>query len=69
MFEGLDAVGKEALLDDVDVSSLTQPYDSVWLGVWHYQQLHSFDDLGLDQVILTPAINNKMQWGPLYPHP
>jgi hypothetical protein len=47
IFEGLDVLGQATLLVEAMVSSLAQPSNGVWLGVWLCWQLHSFDELSL----------------------
>lgn len=39
IFEGLDAMEHVTLLANLKVSSLAQPIDGVWLGVWHCCQI------------------------------
>ena len=60
IFEGLDVVGEEELLTDIDVSSIAQLTNVVGLGMWNHQKLQYFDDLDRDEVFLTTIIDNEM---------
>jgi hypothetical protein len=44
-FEGIYAIGQEALLVDAKIASLVEPSNGVWLQVRHYQKGHPLDDL------------------------
>ena len=47
------------MLTDADVSSMAQPTNVVGLGMWNRQKLQDFDDLGLDEVLLTTILTMK----------
>jgi hypothetical protein len=50
------------------VDTMILSVDVVWLRVWCCRQSQLFDDLCWDEVLLSSAISNKMQRGPLHPH-
>jgi hypothetical protein len=45
IFEGFDVIVQVTLLADVDVSSLAEPTDGVWLRMWCHFQVQPLDDL------------------------
>lgn len=40
----------------------------VWMWVWCFWQAQPLNDLCWDEVLLTPTIDNELQWSTVHPH-